>query len=418
LAAITIPEAGSGWNPLNGDAPGWDAALAIERFLPFGGRPGNVTPTAVHLLSDADGLCVRFTCVECNSLYRPVGNSRYNSGLGRPQFADAVFVVVRPDCRAGAYEVFAVASSGDVGTAASGGEKGAVPEGPGRSGFSSAVVRRAGSWTATFHLSWERLGGRLVGPFGLQFVRVRGQSGERLSPTALAFGDVVGSDLCLEARLGEAAAAIGIEGDLARLPSGAQRWQRRASLTWPTVEECRQIADLQRERSLLPTTAENLAARLRLAARWLDLLTLEGFSFHPQGGCWEKSEGEYQPEEARATVNEALRRGATAEACHVVERFLGQLSAIPGAGSPTARRAALTTTPGRLSSGWEHLASTGGRSSSRRGPAGRRCVCASRSRSPPAFASMPIRRGTSGRPAARGSASSPDDHAPAWSGRA
>ncbi|OPZ26601.1 MAG: Alpha-xylosidase [Lentisphaerae bacterium ADurb.BinA184] len=325
LAAITIPEAGSGWNPLNGDAPGWDAALAIERFLPFGGRPGNVTPTAVHLLSDADGLCVRFTCVECNSLYRPVGNSRYNSGLGRPQFADAVFVVVRPDCRAGAYEVFAVASSGDVGTAASGGEKGAVPEGPGRSGFSSAVVRRAGSWTATFHLSWERLGGRLVGPFGLQFVRVRGQSGERLSPTALAFGDVVGSDLCLEARLGEAAAAIGIEGDLARLPSGAQRWQRRASLTWPTVEECRQIADLQRERSLLPTTAENLAARLRLAARWLDLLTLEGFSFHPQGGCWEKSEGEYQPEEARATVNEALRRGATAEACHVVERFLGQL---------------------------------------------------------------------------------------------
>lgn len=298
----------------------WSTGPALDRFTRCGGAPGPVTPTAACLLWDADALYVRFICGEPNPLYRPLRRDDFDEGLGRPQFADMVAVLLRPRWGSDACILAAAASAGDVTARRIGGSDDTpsdeVP------GVTAVVARGRGTWSAVLRIPWASLGGVPDAPFGLNLLRTRWQSGERLSASPLDFWDEPAPDLCLRATLG------GVP-DVTWTPPGAHpveplRWRPPVAFIPPTAALRAELHALQRELAQ-PTTAAVLPRRIRLAQAWTDLLVCEGFSFHPQGGSWELRPGEFGPAAARRAVNDALDRGAGAEACRVLDVYLAQL---------------------------------------------------------------------------------------------
>lgn len=80
-------------------------------------------------------------------------------------------------------------------------------------------------------------------------------------------------------------------------------WQRPGVLEKTSTEERREIYQLQK--SVEPTTRENLTDRIRIAQRWQDSLTLEGFDFFNQevANPWKPMD----PWVEKRLVNERLR---------------------------------------------------------------------------------------------------------------
>lgn len=318
-----------------------------EHFLRAGGEDAPVTPTRVAVVCTETALSVSFDFAEPSRHYRPVSRG---VGLANPAFQDSVGVQIRPDWSTTEVYWIAVASSGENFGLRYGSLP--LPEDTLPETIDGYQVEFSGMNTqrrrARIELPWTIFGGKPRETFGLNLLRTRMQSGEVLSPVALDHTRELAPDLFMEAALcqpGQQPQALTLPGMLTTLPSGKRRWQRPARLVWPAHGEREAIARLQNEVHEVATTPELLAERVHLCQRWLDLLTLEGFSFHTEGGCWSIGTGEFRPEQARAAVNEALRRDDPAAACNVLDTFLAQLD------RATSNWFA-DGTPGDIADGW------------------------------------------------------------------
>lgn len=104
------------------------------------------------------------------------------------------------------------------------------------------------------------------------------------------------------------------------LPDGTMHWQRPATLEWPSINERAEILHLQK--SLTPTTPDELPDRIITVQRWQDVLMLEGMDFFPNARC-ENSFDKVDPWVQRRLCNEALRKGDTATACRELDVLIG-----------------------------------------------------------------------------------------------
>lgn len=295
----------------------------LPRFFRTGGEDAPTTDVGAAVMNNGDEeLIVSIGFPDDNPRYQPVSRGE---GLANPAYQHSVAVLIRPSWAATTIYYFAQASNGEhFGLRY---ESVPLPDGAKPEpvvGYWTRQDRLDGDCLNAFIIPWEVIGGKPDGPFGLNVLYNRAQSSEYLCPVALDHTREIAPDLFMEVTCGDVSQVIVLEGNFVTLPSGVQRWQRPAVLAWPSDDERRAIWALQQELHT-PTTSETLSSRVQLCQRWLDLLVLEGFSFHPQGGSWFPAKGEYQPEQARMAVNEALRRGDVAEACRVLEAFLVQL---------------------------------------------------------------------------------------------
>ena len=299
----------------------WDQALVFDRFLRAGGEDAPVTPTEARVRWDEVALYVAFRCSEPNPRYRPVRRTGLANPAENPAFSDSVTVQLRPDWTPDAPQfLFQLASSGDHWAQ----RRRTNVEPEPLDGYEAEVLRGPDTWVARMAIPWALIGGRPRAFFGLNVFRRREQASELLSPVPLPMNDNYSPDLCLETAFGDVPQVHIVPGMLTTLPSGALRWQRPAKLVGPTHQERVAIWRLQEELAK-STTPDTLAERVHLVQRWLDLLLLEGFSFHTDGGCWTVSTGEYSPESVRAAVNVALRNNDATAACAVLDAFLHQL---------------------------------------------------------------------------------------------
>jgi hypothetical protein len=186
------------------------------------------------------------------------------------------------------------------------------------------------NWTAAITVPWAETGGVPTKPFLLQLSRIRGITGEVLSPSAVDFHDgpvntergPAAIDEFIEVSLGGAKRTYLAGAGLITLPSGARRWERRPTLTHIEVEERKQIAALQEILGSQSTTQANLEDRVRLAEIWYDLLDMEGFSFHYDSGAWILAPGELDPWTARHQFNDHLAAGDVSGACRILDALL------------------------------------------------------------------------------------------------
>ena len=127
----------------------------------------------------------------------------------------------------------------------------------------------------------QTLGGKPESHFGFLPMRTRWRDGEFSSPVAFDINEAMPVDLLIETYFSGTAEVQDSQSSLCQLPSGILRWQRPALMTYPGIDTCRQI--WQMESSLTtPTDQNNLAQRLSLTERWMDLMMLEGFTPLPR----------------------------------------------------------------------------------------------------------------------------------------
>ncbi len=314
----------------------WQLALTLDRFFRANGRDIPVTPTSVSLLWDSTALYVRFHCADPDPVYR--------EGV-RVRRSDQVELGLVPP-GGGQQDMwqFDADMSGRT-----------TVRHAGRPAASTAakITVDAESWTAVFTIPWANVGGEPARPFRLQLSRTRSITGEVLSPGASDFHDgpadtaraPAATDQFLEVALGGAKGATTAGSGLITLPSGVRRWQRRALLHHITMDERRELARLEQDLTARPTTATNLAARVRLAELWYDLYEQEGLSFHYEGGAWALSPGELNPWEARHAFNDALHSGNVSSACAILDSLLRHFTR-------AARTWFADGTPGDVAGSW------------------------------------------------------------------
>jgi alpha-glucosidase (family GH31 glycosyl hydrolase) len=190
-------------------------------------------------------------------------------------------------------------------------------------GFEAIVTRRTDEWLVFFEIPWQILGGKPKTYFGLLPMRTRWRDGEFSSPVAFDVNEAMPVDLFIETYFSGAAQVQDSQSSLCQLPSGVFRWQRPAVMTYPGIDTRRQI--WQMESSLAtPTDKNNLAQRLFLTERWMDLMMLEGFT--PLPGAW----GSLQRPNLmlpllRQKVNAALQKNDPGQACQLLDTYLSQL---------------------------------------------------------------------------------------------
>jgi alpha-glucosidase (family GH31 glycosyl hydrolase) len=299
----------------------WSAGVNIDRFLPANGENVPVTPTSVSLVWDSSALYARFRCADPDPVYRHGVRVRRSDqvelglvGSGGKQQDLWQFDVEengRAVARHGGHEL-------ELSTA-------------------KIVVDSVG-WSTELAIPWTTIGGLPSRVFLLQLSRTRGITGEVLSPAAADFHDgpadtgraPAAIDEFIEATLGGTKGIKTAGEGLIALPSGTRRWERRALLHHVGVDERKELARLQKELPEKPTSAANVADRVRLAELWYDLLDQEGMSFHLEGGAWTLAAGELDPWTARHRFNDALRAGDLPEAYRILDSLLNHFSRASG----------------------------------------------------------------------------------------
>jgi len=96
-------------------------------------------------------------------------------------------------------------------------------------------------------------------------------------------------------------------------------------LTYPAVEMCEQIWAM--ESSLTTATDKsNLAQRLYLTQRWMDLMTQEGFV--PYQRAWGILKNDMTLSLIRQRVNAALQKNEPERACQMLDTYLRELDKV------------------------------------------------------------------------------------------
>jgi len=290
----------------------WKEGLTVDRFLRANGQDTAITPTSASVLWDSTALYVRFFCADPEPVYR--------NGV-RLRRSDRVAVgYVAPGGQQQDLRQFYIDRNE---------QRFIWHPGPPQP-YQAKTEIGPESWTAEITIPWKELRGLPTKPFLLQLSRVRGITGEVLSPSAVDFHDgpvdtvraPAAIDQFMEVSLGGAKEIKTSNSGLITLPSGARRWERRALLHHASVEERKQLARLQQDLSSQPTTGANLAERVRLAEIWYDLLDQEGVSFHWDSGVWLLEPGELDPWTARHKFNDALGQGDEPAAYQILDSLL------------------------------------------------------------------------------------------------
>jgi alpha-glucosidase (family GH31 glycosyl hydrolase) len=190
-------------------------------------------------------------------------------------------------------------------------------------GFEVIVTRRTDEWLVFFEIPWQVLGGKPKSYFGFLPMRTRWRDGEFSSPVAFDINEAMPVDLLIETYFSGTAEVRDSQSSLCQLPSGILRWQRPAVMTYPGIDTCRQIWQMESSLTTL-TDKGNLAQRFYLAERWMCLMMLEGFT--PLPGAWESLlENNLTLALIRQRVNAALLKNDPAQAYRLMDTYLSQL---------------------------------------------------------------------------------------------
>ncbi len=323
--------------------------LVLDRFYRVGGFGHPETSTECRIAYASDALFVAFRCGESDmsfpyhNLDKNLWPVDWHSLRGLPSAAnnwppnpDEVDFLIQPDPSTPSYFQFAAMPQGlrfgcerqlsfstDVAAdaAAAAGDSSEVVNEVG--GFDAIVTRGANEWLVFFEIPWQALGGKPNSYFGFLPMRTRWRDGEFSSPVAFDINEAMPVDLLIETHFSGPAEVRDSQSSLCQLPSGILRWQRLAAMTYPGIDTCRQI--WQMESSLTtPTDKGNLAQRLYLTERWMGLMMLEGFT--PLPGAW----GSLQRPNLmlpliRQKVNAALQKNDSKQACQLLDTYLSQL---------------------------------------------------------------------------------------------
>jgi alpha-glucosidase (family GH31 glycosyl hydrolase) len=249
-----------------------------------------------------------------------------------PPFPDEVDLLIQPDTGSPSYFQFAATLEGlkfgcqrllgsNLDETADQSTRGSVRVNK-VDGFDATVTKGTNAWMAFFQIPWETLGGKPQSHFGLLPMRTRWRDGEFTSPVAIDFDESMPVDLLIETHFSGIAQVQDPQNSLCQLPSGIRRWQMRAVLTYPDAETLRQIWQMESALST-PTDANNLAQRLHLTQRWMDLMTLEGFTPLPR--AWGILANNLALAYFRQRMNAAFRKNDLEGACRLADTYLSQL---------------------------------------------------------------------------------------------
>ena len=350
--AVVLESPWSGSPSLDDLLSDHEHTMVLDRFYRVGGFDRPVTPTECRVAYNSDALFVVFRCEESDmsfpyanldpATWREVNWHRLRglpsgANLNWPPYPDEVDFLIQPDASVPSYYQFAATPQGlkfacnrllSPNTDASADEAADLDN---RSysahvsnaeAFEASVTSRTNEWLVFFQIPWQTLGGKPKSYFSLLPMRTRWRDGEFSSPAAIDYNECLPVDLLIETHFSGAAQVQDSQSSLCQLPSGILRWQRPAVLTYPNVDTCQQI--WQMESSLTtPTDKNNLAQRLYLAQRWMDLMIQEGFTPLPR--AWGVLTVNLTQSFFRQKVNAALQKNDPEHACQLLDTYLNQL---------------------------------------------------------------------------------------------
>jgi alpha-glucosidase (family GH31 glycosyl hydrolase) len=326
-----------------------DHTLILNRFYRVAGENRPATPTDCYVAYTSDALFVAFRCEESDMSF-PYANldgdwwpeANWNSLHGLPSasnnwppYPDEVDFLIQPDTSIPSYYQFAATPQGlkfgcsrllNSNAGVEPDEAASERHSSVRAGkvdaFSVSVTRRADEWLVLFQIPWPTLGGKPRSHFGFLPMRTRWRDGEFSSPAAIDLNECMPVDLLIETHFAGTTEVKDAQSSLCELPSGILRWQRPAMLRYPDLETCQQIWRME---SSLGTASDksNLAQRLYLTQRWMDLMTLEGFVPYPR--AWGVLKSDMTLALIRQRVNAALQKNNPDQACQFLDTYLSQL---------------------------------------------------------------------------------------------
>lgn len=192
--------------------------------------------------------------------------------------------------------------------------------------YTCKIAVEKNCWRVMFGIPWELFGGFPEKYFKFQVYRKKNQTSEVLALNPLDLNANYESrfdfdpESFIECIPGGTPQVIYSNSACVILPDGMMHWQRPATLEWPSTNERAEILHLQK--SLTPTTPDELPDRIITVQRWQDVLMLEGMDFFPNARC-ENSFDKVDPWVQRRLCNEALRKGDTATACRELDVLIG-----------------------------------------------------------------------------------------------
>lgn len=320
------------------DAAEWEQAVLMDTFYSAGGRE-TVSKTELKMMWDRERLYINLKCYEqAERVVRPtdknalktewmIRKDRVEIALSSGSFGKRDYAVFYADSE----ENFGAHT--EMGMTYFGGDKAiindfftekndAVTENIPSDGYVCRVRAKKRYWHALFMIPWELFGGFPEKCFRFQVYRKKNQTSEVLSLTPLDLNSNYDNrfdfdpETFVEGMLDGIPQAVYASSACVILPDGVMHWQRPATLCWPSANERAKICSLQK--SLTPTTPEELPDRIVTVQRWQDVLILEGMDFFPNSRC-ENSFAKVDPWVQRRLCNEALRRGDVAGACREMD---------------------------------------------------------------------------------------------------
>lgn len=324
--------------------------LILDTFYRAGGDNRQATPTECYVSYTNEFFLVGFRCQE-NSAPLPYASLDGNlwpeadwySLQGLPSgatsnwspYPDEVDVLIQPDMDVPSYYHFAATLQGlkfgckrvldhsvDATADKAATARNSTAQVNKLDAFEISVAKEANEWSAFFRIPWQTLGGKPKHSFGFLPMRTRWREGEFSSPVAVDFDESLPVDLLIEMHFSSAGHVLDSHSALCRLPSGMLRWQRPAILTYPEIETCHHIWQLESSLTI-PTNEHNLAERLYLTQRWMDLMMLEGFTPLPR--AWGILSCDLTLAPVRQTVNAAFHANDVKKACMLLDTYLNKL---------------------------------------------------------------------------------------------
>jgi alpha-glucosidase (family GH31 glycosyl hydrolase) len=314
--------------------------LVLDKFYRAGGEGLPAEPTECRMAYNADTLYVAFRCTESNMQFPAISHQidwysqLYSATEQDACFPDKVDFFLLPDMnKTLSYQVAVTKDGQTFGNkvfAPFQEEQAFTDEKKQKKSvrfddFKASVIPGEKEWIAFIRIPWSAVGGKPAAYCGINPVRTRWRNAEISSPVAMDFTERPTPDLFIEALFSNKPQVYNSKGMLCQLPSGTLRWQRPALLTYPDQETVREIWGLQ-QHVPHPTDQSNLARRIYLVQRWIDLLTLEGFNFGSTRGCI--GEEDMYPFDIRIRINQALHKKNMDEACRLLDGYLYELDQV------------------------------------------------------------------------------------------
>lgn len=315
-------------------------SLSMNQFYRVGGEDRPATPTDCRIAYNSNTLFVLFRCDEHDMSF-PVGFQEANwyslAGLPSgsdswPPFPDEVDLLIQPDVNSQSYYQFAMTLDGSkfgcqrllTSHRDAAPDQGVAVHVSKVNAFDARLVKTTEEWLAFLEIPWETLGGKPQSYFGLLPMRTRWRDGEYSSPVAIDFFESLPVNLLIETHFSDTVRVQEPHTSLCQLPSGIHRWHRPAVLSYPDIETLHHVWRM--ESSLTrPTDLNSLEQRLDLTQRWIDVLTLEGFTFLPATGSIVQDN--MTPALLRQNINAVLRTNAPSQACRLLDTYLHKLHA-------------------------------------------------------------------------------------------